>query len=245
MIHAEMMKGERIHINACEVLIIGGPATINVKKGKIRILGCSFPQGSKIIVHATKSYSIVGEEESCEVEVLVGGSGFIKKASLLNDNIYFWEKAVNEILANIKESSKIKVVVIGDVESGKSSLVTLLANTAYRKGLKVVVIDADIGQADIGPPTCISLGTIEKPILKLSEAKYLKSCFVGSITPCSCMDRVLLCLNKLLNQAYTIADIIVIDTDGWIKSIEAIEAKMNIIKLVNPEYILLLNFRAS
>ncbi|HIQ03160.1 MAG TPA: hypothetical protein EYH40_01930 [Desulfurococcales archaeon] len=223
-----------------EVLIVGGPATINVKKGSIRILGRVFSEGEKVVVHTTKSYSVVCEDKPCEVEVIIGSSGFTKKTRIQDDNIYFWEKIANEILTDSSKNKKMKVIIIGDVESGKTSLSTLIANMAHRKGLKTAIIDADVGQADIGPPTCISLGIVEKPILKLSDVKLVKSCFVGSITPCNSMDKLLTCLSQLLNHAYNIADIIIIDTDGWIKSTEAIESKINIIKLVKPDYILLL-----
>lgn len=235
-----LMQSQSIELKSDEVLVVGGPATLTVKEGKIKILGRVFSKGDKIVVHTTKSYSIICVDTTCNVEVTVGGSGFVKKTKLQEDNIYYWEKAANEILSNSRKGKKIKVIIIGDIESGKTSLTTLIANHAYNEGFKVAVIDADVGQADIGPPTCISLGVLERPILRLSEVAYLRSCFVGSTTPCNNMDKLLTCISKLLRYAQDLADIIVIDTDGWIKSTEAIEAKINIIKLVDPDYVIIL-----
>ena len=49
-------------------------------------------------------------------------------------------------------------VVIGEVNSGKTTLVARLASALFARGRSVGVLDADVGQSEIGPPTTVGLG---------------------------------------------------------------------------------------
>lgn len=66
------------------------------------------------------------------------------------------------------------VLVIGDTDTGKSSLVQLMVQFYRSKGEKVFHVDLDMGQSTIGPPTTIGLVTPD-------ARQYLY--FVGNITP--------------------------------------------------------------
>ena len=75
------------------------------------------------------------------------------------------------------------ILVLGSVDTGKTTLVTYLANSLVKRGKRVAIVDADVGQSDIGPPTTIGLGLVESPIKKMREAKRLAMYFVGAISP--------------------------------------------------------------
>jgi polynucleotide 5'-hydroxyl-kinase GRC3/NOL9 len=75
------------------------------------------------------------------------------------------------------------VLVIGPVDSGKTTFVRDLANCALGQGRAVGVVDADTGQSEVGPPTCITFGTVREPIARLSDVRPEASGFVGSISP--------------------------------------------------------------
>ncbi|MCL6558748.1 MAG: hypothetical protein K6U74_08060 [Firmicutes bacterium] len=47
-------------------------------------------------------------------------------------------------------------MVIGGVSSGKSTFVKFLASSFLKRDKKIAIIDADIGQSWIGPPTTVS-----------------------------------------------------------------------------------------
>lgn len=49
-----------------------------------------------------------------------------------------------------------RVLVLGAADSGKTSLVEALARTECRAGKPVCVIDSDVGQSHIGPPTTVA-----------------------------------------------------------------------------------------
>jgi len=74
-------------------------------------------------------------------------------------------------------------MVIGQVDSGKSSVSILLSNTALNNGEKPAVIDGDVGQADIGPPGFISLSYPDSKTLWMRTLKPYAMKFIGDIKP--------------------------------------------------------------
>ncbi len=75
------------------------------------------------------------------------------------------------------------VLILGAVDTGKTTFARELANCAVAAGIPTGVVDADIGQSEIGPPTCVSVGLVTEPVTRLSDIKPVASGFVGSVTP--------------------------------------------------------------
>src|SRR5437773_5789241 len=75
------------------------------------------------------------------------------------------------------------VLVIGETDTGKTSFTTYLANRLLAENLSVGVVDADLGQSDIGPPTTVGLGRLCPPVERLADAEVLGLYFVGSTSP--------------------------------------------------------------
>ena len=48
-----------------------------------------------------------------------------------------------------------KILIVGDSDTGKSTLATYITNEALKKGYRPGIIDADIGQGDLAPPNAI------------------------------------------------------------------------------------------
>ncbi|MGH7279683.1 MAG: Clp1/GlmU family protein, partial [Candidatus Rokuibacteriota bacterium] len=55
-------------------------------------------------------------------------------------------------------------LVVGESEAGKTSLVAALGNALIARGLSVAVVDADVGQSEIGPPATVGLGRVTRPM---------------------------------------------------------------------------------
>jgi polynucleotide 5'-hydroxyl-kinase GRC3/NOL9 len=70
-------------------------------------------------------------------------------------------------------------VVIGDVNRGKTTLVARLASELFARGRAVGVLDADVGQSEIGPPTTVGLGRVTRPLARLGDAEPVALRFVG------------------------------------------------------------------
>ena len=72
-----------------------------------------------------------------------------------------WNEAVERILAGVGRRG----LILGRADSGKTGFLTLLVNRAVGKGLRVAVIDGDLGQSDIGPPGSVSLDFVEEHVM--------------------------------------------------------------------------------
>lgn len=106
-------------------------------------------------------------------------------------------------------------MVIGEPDTGKSTLVALLARWFWSTSHKVAVVDSDVGQADVGPPGFVSYGFVERDITSLQSVTRNGSYLVGNTSPyrstLSVMSGTYACVNAAQKQG---ADVILIDTCG-------------------------------
>ena len=75
------------------------------------------------------------------------------------------------------------VLVLGATDTGKTSLVSHLAGALATRGHPIGVIDADLGQSQIGPPTALGLGRVTGPIAALGDAEWVALSWVGGTSP--------------------------------------------------------------
>lgn len=78
-------------------------------------------------------------------------------------------------------------LVLGAGDTGKTTLVTRLASALASRGHVVGVVDADLGQSDVGPPTTVGLGRVRRPIERLDQAEVIGLEFLGMTSPARCM----------------------------------------------------------
>src|SRR5687768_17238920 len=77
------------------------------------------------------------------------------------------------------------VMLMGDIDTGKTSFGIELARRATERGIPTALIDADIVQSTIGPPTtvgmklCSGLESFDRAVLRVADALG----FVGSLVP--------------------------------------------------------------
>jgi polynucleotide 5'-hydroxyl-kinase GRC3/NOL9 len=109
------------------------------------------------------------------------------------------------------------VLVVGGVDVGKSTFCTYLANTALKRGLMPYVIDGDIGQGDIAPPTAIGAASVTKPILDLRDLDASFFAFIGTISPAGIETLVAQRLGGLSRQVRDFSPLQIINTDGYIR----------------------------
>jgi polynucleotide 5'-hydroxyl-kinase GRC3/NOL9 len=131
------------------------------------------------------------------------------------------------------------VLVIGSTDVGKSTFCRFLADFALTHGLKTAVVDADVGQSQIGPPTTIGMKffTPEDPSVQFNgTADQLY--FVGDLSPRGHYLEVLTGTSLMVDSAREIdADFIVIDTTGYIHDTPAVTLKQHKIELIRPNHI--------
>ncbi len=223
-----------------KILRISGPASISVEKGAIRVLGANYNAGSRVVINRFRSYAVKILEDETVVKVSLGDGGSVEEPSPGEEVIDYWENASTKIIEYCREHEHCIITIVGPVESGKSSYTCMLSNLLLSNNIPVTVIDADIGQADIGLPGFISMSTPSKPLLWLRDLQAEELYFVGSITPSIYTHRVISGIEKLLLKALKRSRAVVIDTDGWIHGGQAVEYKIDLIRTIKPDHIVVL-----
>lgn len=123
-----------------------------------------------------------------------------------------WRRAATFIL-NHKLG---KVLVLGASDRGKSTFCAYLAWRLLQAGLTPALIDADVGQKDLGPPATITLGYPQlNRALKDLEPTALY--FVGAVSPTAHLLPMVVGTRQLLDR--TDAPFVVINTSGLITGV--------------------------
>ena len=221
----------KLPLKANNSLLISGPSSVKLLKGEGEVLGAPLAVAEKIVVKEDKQLPLSALKDA-EVEVLLGEGGSINEVE--GDAIpRSWRETVERIVRD-KES---RVMVMGGVDAGKNSFCTLLANRLLEAEEEVAIIDTDVGQSEIGPPTTIGLGLLNEPAPCLSETPAALLFFVGHITPSYIKDKVVRGLKKILKDRACRKRPAIINTDGWLSGDEAKSYKLSLIKEASPTLI--------
>jgi len=144
-----------------------------------------------------------------------------------------WEDAVKEFAHHGKTA-----LLIGDVDTGKTTFLKYMANYLSEKHLRVSIIDADIGQSTIGPPSTIGLATSEDRVESLENLPVKAIYFTGAISPVRHLLPCVIGTKKILDYAMSLStDRIIIDTTGFVTEPAAVALKQAKIELLGPDFI--------
>ncbi|MEM4717327.1 MAG: Clp1/GlmU family protein [Desulfurococcaceae archaeon] len=219
-----------------EAIKLYGPMSVKVIRGVLDVHGKPVYPGDRFIVHKTRNYVAIALEGS-ELDITMIDESQIQ--SLDQRDPYLDKRSiVNEICNNSKHR---RIVVIGCADCGKTSLVTLLYNKLLLSHRKPVVIDSDVGQADIGPPGFISMGFSKDPVYWISELEPLEMRFIGDIKPQGYTHVIISEVKELVERAEKAGfDSIVIDTDGWVRDESGVLYKVSLLEYVKPDVLIIL-----
>lgn len=103
-----------------------------------------------------------------------------------------------------------RLAVLGGADAGKSSFCRFLGGWLAQRGQSVWLLDTDLGQKLIGPPTCVSLGRI----CASGELQLERIRFVGEVSPAANIAGVVAASARLAARAT--GDRLVINTSGLI-----------------------------
>ncbi len=132
------------------------------------------------------------------------------------------------------------VLILGQTDTGKTFFCSYLANKLLSYGLKAGIIDCDTGQSDIGPPGTIGLAVLDRQIVFPSEVEPTALYFTGSNSPAFHFMPSLVGLKRLVDRGLTLADILIIDTPGWVHGDRARALHRSEIEMLSPDVIILL-----
>jgi len=142
---------------------------------------------------------------------------------------------------HVLEEEKGVAILLGATDTGKSTLAKFLIFNLCKRELKVVLIDADIGQSFLGPPTTIGLSVFKSDPnweIVLSPPEIF---FVGSTTPEGHFSIHLKGIKMMVDKAPSYgAEVIIVDTTGFVLGEAGKELKRRKIDLLSPRFILAL-----
>jgi polynucleotide 5'-kinase involved in rRNA processing len=124
--------------------------------------------------------------------------------------------------------------VIGGADAGKTTLCTFLANLLTRQGRRVAVVDADIGQTDLGPPTTMAAGDVRRQVVTLSQIEPSERLFIGFTSPGRVKDKVIRCVKRLVGCHIGSDKVVIVNTDGWVTGTEAVAYKVQMLDNLRP-----------
>jgi polynucleotide 5'-hydroxyl-kinase GRC3/NOL9 len=132
-------------------------------------------------------------------------------------------------------------MLVGGLDSGKSTLGQKIARAGLEQGRAVAYLDADLGQKVIGPPTAVTLRQfrtmedLEPASLFRPDALY----FVGATSPQGQLLPLVVGAALMLNRALDDgADLVVVDTSGLVAGVYGQILKYHKIELLQPDVVI-------
>lgn len=225
------MPENRQQLSRGNTLLLGGPASARLINGEVEVFGHRPRRGETLISRPWRVLPIHAlTDAELELSLGTGHSLAIVEEDTVPDSWHSLSEAIG---------TKNRVVVIGGVDSGKTSLVTYLHNRAVRKGLQTMIIDLDVGQSDICPPTTMAhSGQYSKTVPSLHLIKPEKIYPFGYTSPSynakEALDRAKILLKERGDRC------VLINTDGWIGEGAADWYKANIVNYAMPSHVIFL-----
>jgi polynucleotide 5'-hydroxyl-kinase GRC3/NOL9 len=106
-----------------------------------------------------------------------------------------------------------KILVLGATDRGKSTYCQYLSQTLLAAGDRVAVVDADVGQKDIGPPATITLGYPERGSA-LQQTRPAAWYFVGAVSLAGHLLPAVLGTQQMVDTAR--APRVIVNTTGFV-----------------------------
>lgn len=227
---------DQVKVRAGEYIRVEGPAMIEVASGKVYLLGAVYESGSRFTILRARRVVAKVLEDSV-LNIVLGPQGFIDKPRPGEEVVDEWD---SKLPKDIKGGL---IVILGGMDSGKTTVTTMLANKASLMNMKVGVIDADPGQNDIGPPASISCSILlGSRITHLSQLSPIRQVFLGYTSLEGNWQRAVEAIRKLVDYLRNAekADVILVNTDGWVDGEEAVKYKLTLVKALEPTHVIVM-----
>lgn len=127
------------------------------------------------------------------------------------------------------------VMLIGGLDTGKTTLALSIARRALAGGRTVAYVDADIGNSTVGPPACAGLKVLRSvaDLAELDRADRLH--FVGGLTPERLVLQLVVAAAALAEEGRRLADLVIVDTTSAVSGVIGETLKYHKLELIRPE----------
>ncbi|RMG60983.1 MAG: hypothetical protein D6713_01320 [Deltaproteobacteria bacterium] len=129
------------------------------------------------------------------------------------------------------------ILVIGGVDTGKTTFVYSLAGSLAGSS-SVAVVDLDVGQSHVGPPSTAGWGLFDPDSGEVREEGFV---FTGTFSPRGNLLPVLTASAEAVRAGRRMASRVVVDTTGYVSDSSARILKQMKIDLLRPDLIIALS----
>jgi polynucleotide 5'-hydroxyl-kinase GRC3/NOL9 len=228
-----------------KVRMVKGPARVFVK-GACHVLG-SDVSGQIVKVRSGKALPFEPRNQWCRLQVQLGYGARLWWADPKQAGISMWRTLSEQVLTLAANKKAITtVMLVGDTDTGKSTLSIYLANMAIRNGLIPSIIDGDIGQGDLAPPTAIGAAVLSKQLVDLRDVNASQFEFIGGLSPIGFESLIAKKLRSILDRIRTssLANICIVNTDGYVRN-SGLQYKAMIAEELQPDAVICLGENAK
>jgi polynucleotide 5'-kinase involved in rRNA processing len=130
------------------------------------------------------------------------------------------------------------VLVMGSVDTGKTSLSKMLLADAVAGGRTAAYVDADVASPTVGPAACVGmrLVTSRSDLDDLATPDALR--FVGSTEPNGVVLPHVVAVTSLTTKARTEADLVVIDASSVVDGVVGQTLKYHLAEMIEPDLVI-------
>jgi len=142
-----------------------------------------------------------------------------------------------QIIDKLKHPQNVCIMVLGGTDTGKTTLVRCLADLLsehYETG----IVDLDMGQSRLGPPTTIAWGKLKGGFSKWEDIEISDFYFTGSLSPPGNLLPVIVGGKMITEKAKKRCKKIIIDTTGLIAEPYGRVLKQYKIDIISPQVVI-------
>jgi polynucleotide 5'-hydroxyl-kinase GRC3/NOL9 len=147
--------------------------------------------------------------------------------------------------AALEAAARVRVtVIIGAGDTGKTTLAAQLASALAARGARIAVVDADVGQSEIGPPTTVGLGAVTQPLTRLHDADLVALEFIGDTSPVRRIGQTADATGRLVRRALAQGfDHVIVDTGGLVEGPLGLALKRAKLRAADPDVVIVVQRR--
>lgn len=145
----------------------------------------------------------------------------------------------NELLTLLERLKPRTTLLLGASDTGKTTLLESLLRT-WNSGERIGVVDCDVGQSHVGPPTTVAWGLLERPFTGWRQVQAQGMAFTGAVSPEAHVETFLDAVGRMAAEARRQAARLVIDTTGLVDGELGLALKRRKMDLLKPDLIVAL-----
>jgi polynucleotide 5'-hydroxyl-kinase GRC3/NOL9 len=141
---------------------------------------------------------------------------------------------IDQLVAELKKPGAAMILVIGGADTGKTSLIEELVDELSRESL-IGIVDADIGQTHLGPPTTVAWGKVKGGFKGWDRITIEDFYFTGAISPPGNLLPLTVGTKLMADKALAGCDRVFVDTTGLVEDPVGRVLKQQKIDILAPD----------